>query len=98
MWRRDQSRHDRILASSRTARHEYHLLLAALHGHLKHADHVVLIGHWIDDVQATILPRARASTDEVSEARWLALAESALQQVTLLMTSAQTESDEARRA
>jgi hypothetical protein len=96
--RHNEARYDRILVLAETARRDYRALLAAVPDHIKQADHVILIGHWLDDVEGIIVPGARMATDDVIEGRWLTLAVTTIQQVRMLLDSVRVEADEARRA
>ena len=88
-----QPRHDGILATVHAVREEYRALLAATPDGIKQPDHVLLIGHWLDDVERSILPRARTATDTVSEGRWLSLGETAVERVRVLLDAAQSDAD-----
>jgi hypothetical protein len=87
----DQDRHDQVFGAALAARDEYNALLAIVPDSVKQTDQMVLIGHWIDDVETTILSAARGAIDARSAAKWLSLAELALQQVTMMLESVKAD-------
>ena len=94
---RTLERYDRILAAAQVARQDYDTLLPVVPDSVK-SNHVVLIGQWIDDVRGPVLERARTSADDVTAARWLSLAEMALERVTGVLNLAKGVRRQARRA
>jgi len=86
-------RHDNISEAADVARQDYDALLAVVHESVRRADHVVLIAQWLDDVQHTILSRARMSVDDSMEAKWLSLAEITMQQVTERIATVKADID-----
>jgi hypothetical protein len=94
----DQRRHDEILAAAETMRCHYDTLVAALPANVKASDEVMLIGCWIEDVQRNVLGRARTSGDDVTEGRWLALAEMTIQRVQVLLNGVKTAGYESQHA
>ena len=94
----DQNRHDKIFAAAQAVRHDYSALLARLEDSLKRADHVILIGHWIDDVEIPILRAARRAQDDLTAAKWLSLAEVALQQIEMMLEAVKADIDPTGRS
>jgi len=88
----DHDRHDRISAAAQAARREYNALLAAGDDGLRRSDHMVVIGHWMNDIELTVLPAARTAVDDKTATRWLSLAELVLQQVAMILKWVKTDS------
>jgi len=88
-----QPRHDKLLATVHAMREEYRVFLAVAPDRIQESDHVVLIGHWLHDVECSILPRALTATDDVTGGRWLALGETAVERVRVMLDAAQSEAD-----
>ena len=89
----DSDRHDTVFGAVLAARDHYTALLAIAPDSLKQTDEMMLIGHWIHDVETTLLRAARNAVDTKSAAKWLSLAEVTLQQVTVLMESVKADMD-----
>ena len=89
----DSDRHETVFGAVLAVRDEYHALLAIAPDSLERSDEMVLIGHWIHDVETTLLRAARNAVDSKSAAKWLSLAELALQQARMMMDAVKADMD-----